>query len=163
IHIYCVQPGRTGGVLMKLRFQTLWLSVCTGALLLLAMGCNDNLRQFITPVPPPTGNPQAPGNAVVLSTNPIVPSGLCATTNINFAVDTNAGIVPVGFNPVFLGKGGGNAFIINQGDASNPPTLSIYSALLAINATPVTVTLPSTSLGPIAGNGSSTGSIYIAN
>ena len=148
---------------MKLRFQTLWLSVCTGALLLLAMGCNDNLRQFITPVPPPTGDPQLPANAVTLSTNPNVPSGQGANTHINVSGDTNVGIVPVGLNPIFLGKSGGNAFIINKGDSTNPPTVTIYSALLAINATPLTITLPSTSLGPIAGAGSSVGDIYIAD
>jgi len=146
---------------MKLRFQTLWLSVCTGALLLLAMGCNDNLRQFITPVPPPTGDPQAPANAVILSNN--VASAQGSTLHVNVSGDTNVGILQVGISPIFLGKGGGNAFIINQGDTSNPPTLTVYAALLAGNATPVTVTLPDASAGPIAGGTSSTGNIYIAN
>src|SRR5262249_48413461 len=104
-----------------------------------------------------------PANAVTLSTNPIVPSGLGADTHINVSGDTNVGIVPVGLNPVFLGKGGANAFVINQGDASNPPTVTLYVSLLAGNASPSTVTLPSTSLGPIAGGTSSSGNIYIAN
>lgn len=146
---------------MKLRFQTLWLSLCTGALLLLAMGCNDNLRQFITPVPPPTGDPQTPANAVTLSNN--LPSTQGSTLHINVSGDTNVGIQSVGISPVFLGKAGGNLFTINNGDATNPPTLTVYAALLAGNATPTTVTLPNPAAGPVAGGTSSTGNIYIAN
>jgi YVTN family beta-propeller protein len=147
---------------MKSRFQALWLFVCTGALLLLAMGCNDTLRQFIVPIPPPTGDPGAPANAITLSNNPGT-SGQGSDMHINVSGDTSVGIVPLGISPVFLGKSGGNAFVINHGDASNPPTLTIYAALAPQSVTPATVTLPDTSLGPIAGGTSSTGNIFIAN
>src|SRR5690349_22185351 len=47
----------TGGVLMKASFKAMWLLAGLGILMLLAAGCNDTLRQFIVPVPPPTGDP----------------------------------------------------------------------------------------------------------
>ena len=72
-------------------------------------------------------------------------------------------VVPVGLNPVFLGKTFNRAFVINGGDAGTPPTVSVYIALLPQSATVVTVTLPATSSGPIAGATSSTNDIYIAN
>jgi YVTN family beta-propeller protein len=147
---------------MKSRFHALWLCVFTGALLLMAMGCNDNLRQFITPIPPSTGDPQAPSDAVTLSTNP-APSGQGSNMHIDVSGDSSVGIVPLGISPVFLGKSNGNAFVINSGDASNPPTLTIYAALLPQSVTPVTVTLPPASKGPIAGGTSSSSNIFIAN
>ncbi len=147
---------------MKSRFKALWLCVCAGALLLIAMGCNDNLRQFITPIPPPTGDPQAPSDAITFSTNP-VPSGQGSNMHIDVSGDSSVGIVPLGINPVFLGKSNGNAFVINSGDAANPPTLTIYASLLPLGVTPTTVTLPPASKGPIAGGTSSSGNIFIAN
>lgn len=145
---------------MKSRFQVLWLLVGAAFLLLLTAGCNDNLRQFITPIPPATGDPQAPANAVTLSTNP---SGDGSNIHINVSGDTNVGVVSVGISPVFLGKTGNNAFVINSGDASNPPTVTVYTALLAQTAIVNTVTLPTSAKEPVAGGTSSAGSTYIVN
>jgi YVTN family beta-propeller protein len=148
---------------MKLRFQALWLLICTVALLLLAMGCNDTLRQFITPVPPPTGDPGNLAHAITLSTNP-VPSANGSDMHIDVSGDSNVGIVPVGINPVFLGKSTNRVFAINDGNPpSVPPTVSVYTALLPQSATVITVTLPNAAGNPIAGGTSSTGNIYIAN
>jgi YVTN family beta-propeller protein len=71
--------------------------------------------------------------------------------------------VPLGLNPVFLGKTSNQAFVINSGNPpAVPATVSIYLALLP-TGTVSTVTLPATSSGPIAGATSSSGNIYIAN
>lgn len=147
---------------MKSRFQALWLLIAASALLLLAMGCNDTLRQFITPVPPPTGDPQGLSHAVVLSTNPVA-SAPGSNMHIDVSGDSSVGIVSLGVNPIFLGKSGNKAFVINSGDASNPPTVSVYIALLPQAATVSTVTLPATAVKPVAGGTSSSGNIFIAN
>lgn len=152
---------------MKSRFQALWLLFCTGALLLLAIGCNDTLRQFITPIPPPTGDPGALSHAITLSTNP-VPSLDGTNMHIDVTGDSSVGTVQVGIDPVFIGKSGNRIFTINSGDASTPPTVSVYTALLPQSATVTTVTLPSSpdpnaAVNPIAGGTSSSGNIYIAN
>ncbi|MBZ5506515.1 MAG: YncE family protein [Acidobacteriia bacterium] len=152
---------------MKSRFKSLWLLLGTAIFVMVAVGCNDTLRQFIVPVPSPTGDPGTLAHAITLSTNPIVPTPAISADgsdlHIDVSGDTNAGIVPVGINPVFLGKTSNRVFIINSGDASTPPTVSIYIALLPQSATVSTVTLPATSLGPIAGATSSSNNIYIAN
>ncbi|HZD93572.1 MAG TPA: hypothetical protein VE133_04915, partial [Candidatus Sulfotelmatobacter sp.] len=125
---------------MKSRFQAMWLVACTVAVLLLAMGCNDTLRQFITPVPSPTGDPGALAHAITLSQNPLL-SASGSDMHIDVTGDSGAGVVPVGINPVFLGKSGNRIFAINKGDASTPPTVSAYIALLPQSATVTTVTL----------------------
>jgi YVTN family beta-propeller protein len=147
---------------MKSRFRALWLLSGTAVFLILAVGCNDTLRQFIVPVPAPSGNPQALSHAITLSTNPLASSD-GSTIHIDVSGDSSAGIVEMGPNPVFLGKAGARAFVINQGDATTPPTVSVYTALLPQSAVVNTVTLPVTSVGPIAGTTSSTTNIYIAN
>jgi YVTN family beta-propeller protein len=147
---------------MKSRFRALWLLSGTAVFLILAAGCNDTLRQFIVPVPAPTGNPQTLAHAITLSTNPL-PSSNGSDMHIDVSGDSSAGIVPLGPNPVFLGKAGANAFIINKGDVTTPPTVSVYIALLPQSAVVDTVTLPPTSVGPVAGATSSSGNIYIAN
>lgn len=147
---------------MKSRFQAVWLVVCAGALLLLAMGCNDTLRQFITPVPGPTGDPSTQTHAITLSTNP-APSGDGSNLHIDVSGDSNVAIVPVGANPVFLGKSGNKVFAINSGDATNPPTVSVYIGLLGQTATVSTVTLPTSAKQPVAGGTSSANNIFIVN
>ena len=57
---------------MKSRFKILWLLCCMDILILLAAGCNDTLRQFIVPVPPPTGDPGTLAHAITVSTNPFI-------------------------------------------------------------------------------------------
>lgn len=148
---------------MKVSFKAMWLLASLCVLLVMAVGCNDTLRQFIVPIPSPTGDPGKLSHAIVLSTNP-VPEGNGSDMHVNVSGDSSVGIVPVGVNPVFLGKTANQAFIINSGDsgAGIPATVSVYIALLpASNVT--TVTLPPTSSGPVAGATSSSGNIYIAN
>ena len=154
---------------MKLRFKTLWIVLAAGMLILLAAGCNDTLRQFITPVPAPTGDPGTLSHAITLSTNP-APSSDGSDMHIDVSGDSAAGIVPVGPNPVFLGKTSSRVFIINSGVATAPvvpPTVSVYTALLGFNATVSTVTLPTTGpdavVTPVAGATSSSNDIFIAN
>src|SRR6185312_8771196 len=147
---------------MKISFKAIGLLASLSILMVLAVGCNDTLRQFILPVPSPTGDPGRLANAIVLSTNP-VPAANGSDMHINVSGDSSVGIVPVGLNPVFLGKTSNQVFVINSGaPPAIPPTVSIYVALLPTSNVS-TVTLPSTSSGPVAGAISSTGNIYIAN
>jgi YVTN family beta-propeller protein len=151
---------------MKSRFRSLWLVFVTTILVMLAAGCNDTLRQFIVPVPATTGNPEPLSHAIILSTNP-APAGIGSNTHIDVSGDTNVGVVPVGQSPVFLGKTLSNAFVINSG-AGNPPTVTVYTALLPQSSIINTVTLPIAGQQgavqtPIAGATNSAGNIYIAN
>jgi len=148
---------------MKVSFKAMWLLASLGIFMLLAAGCNDTLRQFITPVPSPSGDPGTLAHAITLSTNPAA-GGSGSDMHVDVSGDTSVGIVPLGVNPVFLGKSSNRVFIINSGDpaASIPPSVSTYIALLPTSAVS-TVTLPSTSLGPVAGATNSAGNIYIAN
>src|ERR1051326_1534930 len=149
---------------MKVSFKAMWLLASLCVLMVLAVGCNDTLRQFIVPVPGPTGDPGRLAHAIILSTNPSVPPGNGSDMHLNVSGDSSVGIVPVGVNPVFLGKTANQAFVINSGDSGSgiPATVSIYLALLPTGNIS-TVTLPSTSSGPVAGATSSTGNIYVAN
>jgi YVTN family beta-propeller protein len=148
---------------MKASFKTTWL-LSLGILMVLAAGCNDTLRQFIVPVPSPSGDPGALAHAITLSTNPLPPAGGDGSDmHIDVSGDSSVGIVPLGLNPVFLGKTSNRVFIIDKGDPpSIPPSVSSYIALLP-TSTVSTVTLPPTSLNPVAGATSSSGNIYIAN
>jgi YVTN family beta-propeller protein len=75
--------------------------------------------------------------------------------------------VTVGPNPVFLGTTSNQAFVINSGDPTTPPTVSVYIALNPQAAIVSTVTLPTSGPDavktPIAGSTSSANNIYIAN
>src|SRR6476646_7529744 len=150
---------------MKVSFKAMWLLAGLGILMLLAAGCNDTLRQFITPVPSPSGDPGTLAHAITVSTNL---SGCdCSDMHIDVAGDSSVGIVPVGLNPVFLGKTSNRVFIINKGDPTAtpaiPPSVSIYIALLPTSGVVSTVTLPPTSSNPVAGATSGSGNFYIAN
>jgi YVTN family beta-propeller protein len=160
---------------MKASLKTMWLVAGLGILLLLAVGCNNTLRQFIVPVPSPSGDPGTLSHAITLSTNPVPPSGAPGSdTHIDVSGDTNVGIVPLGINPVFLGKTSNRVFIINSGVPSGsptvpppvPPSVSTYVALLPSSSVS-TITLPTTgpnaALRPVAGSTSSAGDIDIAN
>ena len=150
---------------MKVSFKAMWLLAGLGILMLLAAGCNDTLRQFITPVPSPSGDPGTLAHAITLSTNPSGGDG--SDMHIDVSGDSSVGIVPVGLNPVFLGKTSNRVFIINKGDPTAtpaiPPSVSIYIALLPTSGVVSTVTLPATSLAPVGGATSSSGNFYIAN
>ncbi len=152
---------------MKVSFKAMWLLASLCVLMVLAVGCNDTLRQFIVPVPGPTGDPGRLAHAIVLSTNPGVPPqppGNGTDMHLNVSGDSSVGVVTVGLNPVFLGKTTNQVFIVNSGNpgAGIPATVSIYIALLPTSNV-ATVTLPPTSSGPVAGATSSSGNIYIAN
>jgi len=151
---------------MKVSFKTMWLLASLSILMLVAVGCNDTLRQFIVPVPSPSGDPGTLAHAITLSTNPLPAGGNGSDMHIDVSGDSSVGIVPLGLNPVFLGKTTNRVFIINSGDPTAtipiPPSVSTYIALLP-TSTVSTVTLPATSLNPVAGATSSTGNIYIAN
>ncbi len=152
---------------MKVSFKTMWLLAGLGILMVLAAGCNDTLRQFITPVPSTSGDPGALSHAITLSTNPLPAGGNGSDMHIDVSGDSSVGIVPVGVNPIFLGKSSNRVFIINRGDPTAtipiPPSVSSYIALLPISSAVSTVTLPATSSGPVAGATSSTGNFYVAN
>jgi hypothetical protein len=148
---------------MKASFKTMWLLASLSILMLVAVGCNDTLRQFIVPVPSPSGDPGTLAHAITLSTNPLPAGGNGSDMHIDVSGDSSVGIVPLGLNPVFLGKTTNRVFIINSGNPpAVPPSISTYIALLP-TSTVSTVTLPSTSLNPVAGGTSSTGNIYVVN
>ena len=151
---------------MKASFKAMWLLASLGILMLVAVGCNDTLRQFITPVPSPSGDPGALAHAITLSTNPLPSGGVGSDMHIDVSGDSSVGIVPLGLNPVFLGKSSNRVFIINKGDPTVtppiPPSVSTYVALLP-NSILSTVTLPATSNGPVAGATNSAGNFYVVN
>lgn len=135
--------------------KTLWRVITTALIVLAVAGCNDVLRQFITPVPSPGGDPAALSHAVVLSTNP---SGNGSDLHIDVSGDSVAGVVTVGPQPVFLGKSTNQVFVLN-GDN----TVTQYFALNVLGAqSPSVVTLPS---GTVAEGGgfSNSGNFYVAN
>lgn len=150
---------------MKASFKAMWLLAGLGILMVVAVGCNDTLRQFITPVPSPSGDPGALAHAITLSTNPAA-NGDGSDMHIDVSGDSSVGIVPLGLNPVFLGRASNRLFIINGGDPTAtipvPPSVSTYTALLPTTSVS-TVTLPATSKGPVAGATDSGGNFYVAN
>jgi DNA-binding beta-propeller fold protein YncE len=147
---------------MKASFKAMWLLASLGILMVVAVGCNDTLRQFITPVPSPSGDPGTLAHAITLSTN-AAPNGNGSDMHIDVSGDSSVGIVPLGLNPVFLGRTSNRVFIINSGNPpSVPPSVSTYIALLPTTSVS-TVTLPATSRGPVAGATNSAGNFYVAN
>lgn len=142
--------------------KALWLLLLTAVLTLVFAGCNDTLRQFITPVPAPGGDPGALSHAVIVSTNPAVPTdgtvSVGSDLHIDVSGDTVVGVVNVGPQPVFLGKTTNRVFVLNSGDN----TATTYIALLPQAAGINTVTLPS-GINPRGGGFSSAGNFYIAD
>ncbi len=141
--------------------KALWLVLVTAILVLAVSGCNDTLRQFITPVPAPGGDPGALSHAVVLSTNPAVPANggvaLGSDLHIDVSGDTVAGIVNVGPQPLFMGKTTNRVIVLNSDN-----TASSYLGLLPQSSPVSTVTLPA-GIDPRGGGFSSAGNFYIAN
>src|SRR5436305_5093305 len=118
----------------------------------LVLGCGDTFRPTISVQPGTTGDPSNLQQALVLATNP---AGNGSDTHIDVSGDTNVGVVTVGVNPIFVGKAGARAFVINSFNG-NANTVSIYLALLPQSSLISTVTLPTTSptpsdIKPIAG------------
>ncbi|HET7871305.1 MAG TPA: YncE family protein [Terriglobales bacterium] len=150
--------------------KTLGLAFVAAALISLATGCNDTLRQFINPIPGPAGNPGSLAHAIVLSTNPgngqpgLLPAQGCnvAGTGSNLHIDVSGdsvvGVVSTGPNPQFLGKGGNRAFVLNCDN-----TISSYIALLPLAGSPQVVTQPPGPSGAISGGTSSVGNFYVTN
>jgi YVTN family beta-propeller protein len=137
------------------RYKSLSLTLLATFAVVLLAGCNDTLRQFIVPVPKPGGDSQLQGNAIILSRNP---AGDGSTMHIDVSGDTLAGVVTVGPQPVFLGKAGASAFVIN-GDG----TITTYLGLAPLSGLVNTITpFPSIS-GTVAGGTSSSGLFFTAN
>jgi len=141
--------------------EVLMISFCAA----LVLGCGDTFRPTINVQPGTTGDPSNLQQAVVLATNP---AGDGSDTHIDVSGDTNVGVVTVGVNPVFVGKAGARAFVINSFNG-NANTVSIYLALLPQSSVVSTVTLPTTSptpsdIKPVAGSsGGSNSNVYIAD
>jgi DNA-binding beta-propeller fold protein YncE len=151
---------------MILTLRKLWPVVLTAVSVSLLAGCNDTLRQFIIPVPKPTGDSQATANAVVLSTNPSGGNG--SAVHIDVSGDTLSGIVDTGMDPVFLGKGPGRVYVINRNAAApdtstGSDTLTSYTSTAPLAATPNTITMPSNALNPIAGGVGASGDFFVAS
>jgi hypothetical protein len=129
--------------------RTVWAVLVIAICAALVAGCGNTFRPTINFKPQPAGDPSSLGHAVILSTNP---SGDGSDTHIDVSGDTNAGIVTVGPNPVFLGKSGSRALVIN-GDNS----ISLYLALLPLTTVVSRISLPPTVSGAIGGATSSNG------
>ncbi len=144
---------------MILRLKTFWLVVAAAILVLILAGCNDTLRQFITPVPSPTGDPSALSNAIVLSRNPPVNNQpqLGSNLHIDVSGDSVAGIVPLGPDPTFIGKSSNRIFALNSDS-----TVTSYLALSPLTQNPAITTLPAGSVG-VAGAASPVNNFYLAN
>jgi YVTN family beta-propeller protein len=135
--------------------KTLGLAGAAAALILLITGCNDTLRQFITPIPQPGGNPSNLSHAIVLSTNPL---GVGSNLHIDVSGDSVVGVVNTGPNPSFMGKSSNKVFVFNSDN-----TITSYLALLPLQSNPQVVTQPSTVSGAIGGGTSSVGNFYVTN
>lgn len=147
--------------------KTLWLVLVAAVLMVLATGCNDTLRQFITPVPAPGGDPGALSHAIVLSTNPATPTSsnpaLGTDLHIDVSGDTVAGVVQVGVKPLFLGRTTNRVLVLNAGNnADIPATVTSYIGLSPLTFPVTTVTLPPGTV-PLGGGFSSVGNFYVAN
>lgn len=140
---------------MSLSHRAAWAVVVIAVCAALVLGCGDQFRPTINFQPLPGGQPGQLGQAVVLSTNT---AGFGSNTHIDVSGDTAVGIVNVGTNPVFLGKGGSRTFVLNSDN-----TVTLYTALLPENSTINQVVLPASTSGAIGGAASSNGSIYIAD
>lgn len=147
--------------------KILWLVLVTAILIVLGTGCNDTLRQFITPVPGPGGDPGTLAHAVVLSTNPATPTAgnpaVGTALHIDVSGDTVVGVVPLGVKPLFLGQTSNRVLVLNAGNGADiPATVSSYIGLLPLSSPVTTVTLPPGTV-PQAGGFSSVGNFYVVN
>jgi YVTN family beta-propeller protein len=150
--------------------KTVWLVLVAAIVMALASGCNDTLRQFITPVPGPGGDPGAFAHAIILSTNPAAPTAsnpaLGTDLHIDVSGDTVVGVVQVGVKPLFLGRTSNRILVLNAGAPATqttqavPPSVSSYIGLLPLSSPVSTVTLPSGTV-PQGGGFSSAGNFYI--
>lgn len=144
---------------MILRIKTLWLVLSAATLVLLLAGCNDTLRQFITPVPSPTGDPGALSHAIVVSRNLPVNTQPQPGSNLHIDVsgDSVVGVVPVGVDPNFIGKSSNRIY-----DLNSDGTVTSYIALNPLAGLPAITTLPAGSIG-VAGAASAINNFYMAN
>lgn len=137
--------------------KTLGLCCLAAILIALMTGCNDQLRQFIIPIPQPGGDNSALSHAIVLSANP-APGAVGSDLHIDVAGDTVAGVVNTGPNPQIMVKSNSRLFVLN-GDN----TIFSYIALLPLGNTLQIITEPSGVTGAIGGGFSSTGNVYVTN
>ncbi|HJX85842.1 MAG TPA: YncE family protein [Candidatus Angelobacter sp.] len=142
---------------MIVKFRSFWLGLAAMACLLLVIGCGNTFRQFITPVPGPSGDPGDLSHAVVTSTNPTA-GGLGTDLHVNVSGDSLSGVVPLGTNPLFFGYGSGRAFALD-----GTGNLTLYVGLLPLTSVLATAVPPLGTSGQVAGGITSGGAIYIAN
>jgi DNA-binding beta-propeller fold protein YncE len=142
---------------MIAKYRSFWLGLATVVCLLLVVGCGNTFRQFITPVPGPTGDPGTLSHAVITSTNP-GPFGSGSDLHVNVSGDSLSGVVTLGPNPVFFGFGSGRAFVLDGNG-----NLTLYIGLLPLTSTPSTAIPPPGTSGQVAGGVTSGGAIYVAN
>jgi YVTN family beta-propeller protein len=139
------------------KFPSFWLVLVAAICIVLLAGCGDTFRQFITPVPGPTGDPASLSHAVVTSTNPTA-TGLGSDMHVDVSGDSLVGNVNLGHNPLFFNSNQGRVFIVN-GDG----TVSLYTGLLPLTTAVNTATLPPSTSGAIAASAGNNGGIYVAN
>jgi YVTN family beta-propeller protein len=144
---------------MILRIKTLWLVVVAAILVLTLAGCNDTLRQFITPIPSPGGDPSGLSHAIIVSRNPAINSVPQPGSDLHIDVsgDSVAAVVPLGIDPNFIGKSSTRIFALNSDG-----TVTSYLALLPLGASPSITTLPAGAVG-VAGAASPASNFYMAN
>jgi YVTN family beta-propeller protein len=111
--------------------------VTTLVLAVLVAGCGETFRPVVLPEPQPGPDPQAPKQALVLSTTGAAPG---IGTHINLAGDTNVGQSQLGLEPVHALSYANNTRVIvaNRGSSN----LSSYSTISPVNPSVNTVTLP---------------------
>src|SRR5258708_15208320 len=144
---------------MIAKYRSFWLGLVTVVCLLLVVGCGNTFRQFITPVPGPTGDPGTLSHAVVTSTNP-APFGSGTDLHVNVSGDSLSGVVTLGPSPAFFGFGSGRAFALDGNG-----NLTLYIGLLPLTSsvsTAVPPSIPPTS-GQVATGITGGGAIYVAN
>jgi YVTN family beta-propeller protein len=142
---------------MIAKFRSLWLGLAAVLCLLLVVGCGNTFRQFITPVPGPSGDPGDLSHAVVTSTNPAA-SGLGSNLHVNVSGDSLSGVVPLGPTPFFFGYGQGRAFTL---DANG--NLLTYTGLAPLTTALQTAAPPAGANGQVAVGMTSGGAIYVVN
>src|SRR5258708_32486314 len=95
------------------KFRSFWLVLAAAACSVLLAGCGDTFRQFITPVPGPTGDSKALSHAVITATNPTA-TGLGSDMHVDVSGDSLAGAVPMGRNPLLFERDQGRAFSVTR-------------------------------------------------
>ena len=125
-------------------------------LALIWLACGNEFRPVANPIFPPGGDPQGPGEAVVVNN---AGGATGSTTNINVSGDTVVASHTVGRGPVHAATtpNGLRIFVVNLADDS----VSAYNTLQAASA-PVTISLPAGS-APVFAHTRQSSAMYVAN